>query len=143
MPDQDDRDYDVGFKKPPKEHQFRKGRSGNPGGRPKKPKKSNEAARILRDIGAEEVMVAGRTMTKDEALLQVLLATALKGNMNAARLYLNLKEKLGLHRNIETLERRTGVLMVPSPVPLDEWEAACARQQAPFREKRPTEEVEE
>jgi hypothetical protein len=28
-----------------------------------------------------------------------------------------------------------GVLLIPSPVPLDEWEAACARQQAPHRER--------
>jgi hypothetical protein len=27
-----------------------------------------------------------------------------------------------------------GVLLIPSPVPLDEWEAACARQQAKYRE---------
>src|SRR5690606_35482513 len=27
--------YDVGYAKPPAEHRFRKGQSGNPGGRPK------------------------------------------------------------------------------------------------------------
>ena len=31
-------DKKVGYKKPPKEHQFKKGQSGNPNGRPKKPK---------------------------------------------------------------------------------------------------------
>ena len=30
-----DDDYDVGYKKPPKTKQFKKGKSGNPGGRPK------------------------------------------------------------------------------------------------------------
>ena len=30
-----DNDYGVGYRKPPKEHQFKKGQSGNPGGRPK------------------------------------------------------------------------------------------------------------
>ena len=30
-----DKDYEVGFGKPPKSKQFRKGKSGNPKGRPK------------------------------------------------------------------------------------------------------------
>ena len=31
-------DYDVGYKKPPKRSRFKKGESGNPRGRPKRPK---------------------------------------------------------------------------------------------------------
>ena len=31
------KDYEVGYKKPPKKHQFQKGKSGNPAGRKKKP----------------------------------------------------------------------------------------------------------
>ena len=30
-------DYDIGYQKPPKKHQFQKGKSGNPAGRKKKP----------------------------------------------------------------------------------------------------------
>src|SRR5688572_2882322 len=37
-------DYEVGFGKPPKEHQFRKGKSGNPNGRRKGSK--NHAPRL-------------------------------------------------------------------------------------------------
>jgi Family of unknown function (DUF5681) len=33
-------DYEVGYGKPPKDGQFKKGVSGNPSGRPKKPKDS-------------------------------------------------------------------------------------------------------
>jgi hypothetical protein len=33
--DKEKRDYDVGYKKPPKAHQFKPGKSGNPAGRPK------------------------------------------------------------------------------------------------------------
>lgn len=34
---------EVGYKKPPKKHQFKKGQSGNPKGKPKKPKTLSEA----------------------------------------------------------------------------------------------------
>lgn len=30
------KDYEVGYKRPPREHQFKPGQSGNPKGRPKK-----------------------------------------------------------------------------------------------------------
>ena len=35
--------YDVGYKKPPKNTQFKPGQSGNPKGRPKKPTNIHEA----------------------------------------------------------------------------------------------------
>ena len=36
-----DDNYEVGYKKPPKSSQFKKGKSGNPKGRPKKSKNLN------------------------------------------------------------------------------------------------------
>src|ERR1700730_18750757 len=36
MADESNRDYDIGYGKPPKHSQFAKGRSGNPHGRPKR-----------------------------------------------------------------------------------------------------------
>lgn len=50
----DDNSYEVGYGKPPKHSQFQKGRSGNPKGRPKKPK--NLPALVLKTFG-EKVVV--------------------------------------------------------------------------------------
>ena len=36
-PEKGKEDYEVGYQKPPKKHQFQKGKSGNPAGRKKKP----------------------------------------------------------------------------------------------------------
>ena len=36
-PEKSKEDYEVGYQKPPKKHQFQKGKSGNPAGRKKKP----------------------------------------------------------------------------------------------------------
>lgn len=36
MKPKDEKEYEVGYKKPPKNHQFKKGQSGNPKGRKKK-----------------------------------------------------------------------------------------------------------
>jgi hypothetical protein len=49
--------YDIGYAKPPREHQFQPGQSGNPQGRPKGAK--SEAA-ILRDLLNRKVGVRHR-----------------------------------------------------------------------------------
>jgi len=45
-------DDEVGYKKPPKNSQFKKGQSGNPGGRPRREK--NNSARILFNDALDE-----------------------------------------------------------------------------------------
>ena len=40
---------EVGYKRPPKEHQFKKGQVANPKGRPKKPQNLNELMAYFRD----------------------------------------------------------------------------------------------
>ena len=81
---------DVDYGKPPKEHQFKKGKSGNPKGRPK-------AKTNLRDI-VDQVFFTGQlrkingkkvNITGFEASCLKLQERAFKGDLAAIRLLLN------------------------------------------------------
>lgn len=78
-------DYDVGYGKPPKHTQFKKGQSGNPKGRRK-------GARGLKTDLREELMEMltitenGKTtkLTKQRLMIKQLFAKASKGDVRAA-----------------------------------------------------------
>lgn len=87
----------VGYRKPPKQHQFKKGRSGNPRGRPPKQKTENPTeAEILRKISAEPIVVDGQEMTKLEFGLRVLQKKALGGDIRAMKLFEDKRQKTGV-----------------------------------------------
>ena len=56
--------YEIGYGKPPKHIQFKKGQSGNPKGRPKKPK--NLAALILKTFGDKVIRQRPWRITFDD-----------------------------------------------------------------------------
>jgi hypothetical protein len=76
---------DVGYGRPPKEHQFRPGKSGNERGRPRGAKNTST---ILHEILGRkiDVNIAGSTrrMTLREAILMRFAQDALKGNPKSA-----------------------------------------------------------
>ena len=73
-----------GYKNPPEEHQFKKGQSGNPKGRPKK---SRNQAKLYQDLLEEEILITEggkqRTITAQEAISRRVRADALKGKDKA------------------------------------------------------------
>ena len=94
-------DYEIGFGKPPSEHWFKPGQSGNPAGRPRKPPASppkeggltSIEASILRVMRGTVKVKSGersRWIASTDALAEQLLAQALGGDMRATRLLLNL-----------------------------------------------------
>lgn len=83
----------AGYKKPPKEHQFKKGQSGNPKGRPKK-KKSTTVAEIARSELLEPMLAQVGGKTIELPAIQIAMKRALldaaKGNTSSQRLVLSL-----------------------------------------------------
>ncbi|MGI9353439.1 MAG: DUF5681 domain-containing protein [Rhizobiaceae bacterium] len=93
----EERDYEVGYSKPPKETRFKSGRSGNPNGRPRgsKNKKPPLGTERLKEIILEE---AYRTIKINDGAKQVdvpmaqavvrsLAHNAVKGNARAQQLF--------------------------------------------------------
>ncbi|OWK27596.1 hypothetical protein SPMU_33800 [Sphingomonas mucosissima] len=77
-------EYEVGYKKPPKHSQFKKGQSGNRKGRPKGAKGLNT---IVRNIYTKKVTVRGASgserMSKMEAIVHKTVEKSFSGDMRA------------------------------------------------------------
>ena len=91
MADEDEKDYEVGYGRPPKHTQFKPGQSGNPKGRPKD---SRNIKTVLHNVAMEEVVFMtkdGNTiaMSNQEALVRKLFQEAQKGNTRAAKVLLD------------------------------------------------------
>ena len=96
MPRDQNRGYEVGYGKPPRETRFVKGRSGNPRGRPRGAKSFNT---LLSDKLNEPVTVAEnggrRKISKREAIVTQLV------NRSAAADFRAIKILLDIVRDIE------------------------------------------
>lgn len=138
MADKDEKDYEIGYGKPPVSGRWRAGQSGNSKGR-KKGSKSEKS--ILRALMEERLPGANKYTTR-EVLLKTLLQMALKErDLRAMKLLIELDIKYSpeaykfgsqeaMQKRNEELERqleeerqksRGGVLVVPAGVSLEEF----------------------
>jgi hypothetical protein len=83
------KDYEIGYGKAPVATRYQRGKSGNPGGRPKKVPELFDPGKLLEAIDNEEVTVTyngkRKRMTKAEFHFRQLFAKAINGDMKAAR----------------------------------------------------------
>ena len=89
MGSESEEDYEVGYRKPPVATRFKKGKSGNPSGRPKRITAELDPGKLLETIDNEEIVVAidgkPHRMPKAEIHFRQLFNKAIKGDLTAAR----------------------------------------------------------
>jgi Family of unknown function (DUF5681) len=118
-PQPDAGDCKVGYGKPPRHAQFRKGTSGFPSGRPKRP----AGISIKEILDGDQRGKNGEVISRREAYVIALVNEALRGNQKAFSKFMKLMHRSGLMRR-ETSTNPT-VVHVPSrtatPEELEDW----------------------
>jgi Family of unknown function (DUF5681) len=94
----DNGDYDVGYRKPPREYRFQEGQSGNPSGRKRKPKIDKSATDMLRAILAEKVTATINGKKQRMSLEEMALRKFVNQRVTSGDFYdlEHLKKHLGL-----------------------------------------------
>lgn len=122
----DDQGYDgppgetrVGYKAPPKEHRFKKGKSGNPKGRPKG---AQGRAKVARKVLWEQHVVRETnrrvTRTTIELVVLTLRQLAFAGNNRAFKVM----QQLEADYDPQKPKKRAGLLVVPGRLTPESWE---------------------
>jgi hypothetical protein len=107
-------DYTIGYANPPRHSQFRKGVSGHPAGRPKRP----EGISIKEILDGNQRGKNGEVISRREAYVIALVNEAMRGNQKAFTKFMNLMERSGLIRREES--NNPTVIHVPSRIMTDE-----------------------
>ena len=106
-PQPDASEFKIGYGKPPRHAQFRKGISGCPTGRPKRP----PGISIKEILDGDQRGKNGEVISRREAYVIALVNEALRGNQKAFTKFMKLMHRSGLMR-IET-STNPSVVRVP------------------------------
>src|SRR5882757_1224820 len=106
-PRADPSDYKIGYGKPPKHAQFRKGTTGCPTGRPKRP----PGISIKEILDGDQRGKNGEVISRREAYVIALVNEALQCNQKAFSKFMNLMNRSGLIRPEQT--QTASVIEVP------------------------------
>jgi ABC-type sulfate transport system substrate-binding protein len=88
--------YDIGYRRPPKNGQFRKGESGNPKGRPKGAR--NFVTLLEKELRQTVVVNESgkkKTITRLQAMVKRMVADALQGDRKAQLTLVDVLRKTG------------------------------------------------
>lgn len=98
-----DDDYDVGYGKPPKSGQFKKGKSGNPKGRPPKSARlcfQEDLHQIIMDEAREVLVINGKNgeefLSAIQATIRQLKIQGLKGDRLSAKEFFKMVQQASL-----------------------------------------------
>ena len=104
--------YRVGYCRPPLEHRFKKGRSGNPKGRPKA---RTDVGALLSETLDERIVVktggSEKKVSKQEAFITSLVNGVIQGKPKAIRSFVKLLRRARQLTAPPTI-KKTGVLVV-------------------------------
>lgn len=90
--DDSDPEYTVGYRKPPRHTQFKKGQSGNPKGRPKSKESENQADSLAKELSTTvHLKINGETqnMKAMDAISKQIVAQAIKGNISILKKFMD------------------------------------------------------
>jgi hypothetical protein len=89
-------DYEVGYCRPPKQHQFRRGQSGNPRGRRREPvSKKATWQKLMNELVSLHEKGKTRRVTKYECLCLSHLTKAIKGDTRSTKFVIEEAERAG------------------------------------------------
>ncbi len=98
QPHSDPGEYKVGYGKPPRHAQFRKGTTGCPTGRPKRP----PGISIKEILDGDQRGKNGEVISRREAVVIAIVNEALRGNQKAFSKFMKLMHRSGLMRREES-----------------------------------------